>query len=506
MKYLDNYLHDVFVSYAHSDLLTPWSKELCATLVKHLNELLDLKGERSVDLWMDYRLEGNVGLTPQLEEHVKGSGLLLIVMSNFYLESPWCRNEAEWFAAQCKARSTSDGRIFVVRCRPTNDRGWPEFLKDDRGAALSGYQFYADDRRSDLAAWPFGHPVPQDAVDESRREYFRAVTGLAQQMQKRLRQLASATPPPISQRPPLSRIRLTETRLEQPTGTNVLLAVPTEDVAPEQEALRAKLVGAGFQVLPEPAQSQPAAVSQLITDLAPSCTAAAMVLGELPGRSFQIDGRPFVRWQQEQIARLGLPHIVWLPQSVDLQSIRDPDYRAFVDGVKAVRGDDAAAIASAVAELIPGSGGPRRFVFLDTPQGIEVGDAADANGTKVMEQELRSILTRLNARVFPMSRGRPASIDLSELEASRRRLRTLKAQCDAVLLVLQNPDLLPDLWLLEFERDIAPAAQELRADHQLPRCAIVDATGAYEPGNVDGLPIFRYPNAALQTELKQWLT
>jgi hypothetical protein len=505
MGYLQEGRHDVFVSYAHSDLLTPWSKELCTELAKQLNDLLELKGDRGVDIWMDYRLEGNVGLTSQLQEHVTGSALLLIVMSNFYLDSPWCRDEAAWFAGQCKSRSSGDGCMFVVRCRPTDERKWPEFLKDERGAALSGYEFYRDDRRADTVAQPFGYPLPQDAKDDSRRDFFSAVTSLAQQMQKRLRQMASTTPAPIPQRPWVSRIRPAEPRLQAQSSRNVLLAVATEDVAPEQEALRGKLVEAGFQVVPEAAQAQPAALPQLIADLAPNCAAAATVLGGFTGRPLLIEDRPFVRWQYEQIARLGLPHVVWVPRTIEVQAIRDLEHRAFVENIKAIRDDDATSVAAAVTGLIPGANGQKRFIFLDAPNGAEIVAAADANGTNAMEQELRAVLTTLNARVFPMSRGRPGSIDLAELEANRKRLRALKAQCDAVLLLLHDPDLLPDLWLLEFERDIAPAAQQARPDHQLPRCAVVDATGTYEPGNLDGVPVFRFPNPALQGELRKWL-
>ncbi len=142
MGYLDPNRHDIFVSYAHSDLFARWSNALCTTLTEYLNGFLDLKGDRSVDIWMDYRVAGNKGLTPQLEERVKNSTFLLILMSRFYLDSFWCTDEARWFADQCKASSAGDGRIFVVRCQPTDEARWPEFLKDHRGrAALPGFRF-----------------------------------------------------------------------------------------------------------------------------------------------------------------------------------------------------------------------------------------------------------------------------------------------------------------------------------------------------------------------------
>jgi hypothetical protein len=500
MGYLDQYQHDVFVSYAHSELLTPWSEQLRTTLAAHLNELLEQKGDKRVDIWMDYRLEGNVGLTPQLRERVKGSALLLIVMSPFYLDSPWCKDEAEWFASECKA---GDGRIFVVRCRPTDEARWPAFLKDERGTALRGYPFCRDDRRADAVSLPYGHPIPNDADQESRVEFYHAVTELAAQMQGQLRRLAKTTVTPIPQRSGMTRDQQFRTSGEQRSSANILLALSTEDVAPEQDALRAKLLEAGFKVLPEAEGSEPSSLPTLFAEIAPRCTAAAAILGALPGRSSVVDGQPFVRWQHEQIVRLGLPQVVWLPPTIDVEAIRDPDYRAFVGGIQAVRVADAGHVAAAVNDLLPGGGGPKRFIFLDAPQAPKPGAPSDQLAANGMEQDLRAILKNLNARVFPVARGRPTTIGLSEIEEYRRQLRALKAQCDAVLLLLQNPEQLPDLWLLEFERDIASAGAEPKAQRQPPRCAVIDTTNSYEPS--ESLKVFRYPNPEFQTEIRRWL-
>jgi hypothetical protein len=503
MPYLAQYKHDVFVSYAHSGLLTPWSNALRQSLTKYLNEFLELKGAQSVDVWMDYQLEGNVGLTAQLKERVEGSALLLIIMSKFYLQSPWCQNEAVWFADTCQARVVESGRVFVVRCRPTDSRSWPPFLKEENGSALTGYRFYPEEG-ADGSALPFGHPIPEDAVDDSRQDFYRAVTTLADQMQRQLRRLANTTAEPITPRPRRSRLRPVESATKQVSPTNVFLAVATEEVASEQEALRAALTAAGLNVLPDAAESQPSAAASLFKEAAPSCAAGAMVLPRLPGRDFAIEGRPLAAWQHEQLQRLGLPVVAWLPPSIDLLSIRDQQHRAFVESLRPLRAEDPATVAAAVKDVMPGTGGAKRFVYLDTPLTIET-EKTPSSTSDSMERDLRAMLQSLNARVFPIGRRRLASNDLSALDEYRRQLRDVKARCDGLLLLLSNPDVLPDLWLLDIERDVAPAAERLGGEHHPPQCAVIDATGTYEHGDIDGLSVFRYPSAGLQSELARWL-
>ena len=71
-----------------------------------------------------------------------------------------------------------------------------------------------------------------------------------------------------------------------------------------------------IDVLPDAAESQPSAAASLFKEAAPSCAAGAMVLPRLPGRDFAIEGRPLAAWQHEQLQRLGLPVVAWLPPSI----------------------------------------------------------------------------------------------------------------------------------------------------------------------------------------------
>jgi TIR domain len=158
MGYLSEFEHDVFVSYAHSDLLDDWS----ARLIKDLRTLvaggLGLRGADEVGIWWDYHLRGNQPLTGQLREKVEGTGVLLVLMSEWYLKSAWCRDERDWFVQDVRRRGAD--RVFVVRACATDDRRWPAVFKDKRDHPLVGYNFVAD---ADLTI-PKGHPRPEERL------------------------------------------------------------------------------------------------------------------------------------------------------------------------------------------------------------------------------------------------------------------------------------------------------------------------------------------------------
>ena len=60
-------------------------------LKTHLDEALGRRGASEV--FMDYRLRGNEPFDVQLQETVSRAAVLLIVLSEAYLQSPWCRRE-----------------------------------------------------------------------------------------------------------------------------------------------------------------------------------------------------------------------------------------------------------------------------------------------------------------------------------------------------------------------------------------------------------------------------
>jgi hypothetical protein len=174
---------DVFVSYSHGDPiageapLRDWTRALIHRLRVGLHALkTEFDG---LDIWMDPDIDPTAFLTPELRAKAGACGVLMIVMSERYLKSSWCGDELKWFREQFEGRASEGGRVFVIRAQQTDERLWPDFLRDARGHALIGFPFY-DPENGD--PWGFQLREPGD-------EYFKELTRLRTWLTRRLREL-----------------------------------------------------------------------------------------------------------------------------------------------------------------------------------------------------------------------------------------------------------------------------------------------------------------------------
>jgi hypothetical protein len=502
MGYLADYQHDVFVSYAHGPQLSPWSKALCTQLTDTLNDVLERKGARGVNVWMDDQLEGNVGLTEQLKARVEGSAVVVIIMSSLYLDSSWCADEARWFAEICKRRSDGGDRLFVVRYRETDERRWPEFLKDTRGKGLEGYRFYARDRNAEADIFPFGYPTPENADQDSRCKYYAAIQNLAGNIKKKLEQIANApTPAPVLAAPPIvnggGRIwnNIPAVAAAPATkGPTVYLGIGTEDTDPERQEVRAKLAEAGFEVIPSADDQTPAAAKQILSAPPPTCGHAVFVLGSVPGRNTPIDGEDLIAWQVAQAKTTGLKITAWLPSPLSAATLRDAKYRGLVEQLQLAQAADAAALIAQLPKPVRDAQEPSRLVFLDLPEAASADTA-----TPQLDKTLRTILRDLKVGVLPLNRFSQQGRDLAAVERLRQELRQKRSECDGIMLLLDNPNYMPEDWLIDIYRDVLPRAKRTL------RCAVMDAVGSNLSSN-DDIMVFNYASPSLRDEIRAWLT
>ena len=117
---------DIFVSYSHGAPsggrapLRDWSRDLVGRLKEGLHALnTEFDG---LSVWMDPDLDPTALLTDDLRAKASRCGVLIIVMSERYLESSWCKDEREWFKAQIRDRAGSDGRVFVIKAQRTDTK------------------------------------------------------------------------------------------------------------------------------------------------------------------------------------------------------------------------------------------------------------------------------------------------------------------------------------------------------------------------------------------------
>lgn len=171
--------HNVFVSYAWVDNETypgadkGWVSTFVDGLRKHLARELGRRDEAE-RLWLDYeQMRGNESVTPAIRSHIEAARTLVLILSDGYVASTWCRQELATFVEKF---GSDGGRIFVVQMSPVDQE--PEALRD-----LVKYRFwYLDDKNQPRTRW---FPL----IDPTDREYSPEQERLARELADKLRDL-----------------------------------------------------------------------------------------------------------------------------------------------------------------------------------------------------------------------------------------------------------------------------------------------------------------------------
>jgi hypothetical protein len=113
MGYVPGFHNDIFISYSHIDDQAVdgpgWVTDFHRRLIIEVEEELGAK----VQVWRDKRISGATDFTRDLEKQVRGSAMLLAILSPGYVNSRWCDWELTGFAG-----SRRIGDLWVdTKCR-----------------------------------------------------------------------------------------------------------------------------------------------------------------------------------------------------------------------------------------------------------------------------------------------------------------------------------------------------------------------------------------------------
>ena len=143
MAIVSGFDHDVIVSYAHIDN-TPdtegapgWVDKFCDLLSVRL---LKRFGKR-IDVWRDPELNRAQRFDPVIEEAVRGSAVMISLLSESYLNSDYCAQEIDWFCEQLAGdtrQATADNfsLVFPVLLYDIEPDRWPQATQRTTGFAL----------------------------------------------------------------------------------------------------------------------------------------------------------------------------------------------------------------------------------------------------------------------------------------------------------------------------------------------------------------------------------
>jgi hypothetical protein len=189
MGYLSpDFTHDVFISYSHGDSggtgstpLKAWSQEFAAKLQGELSvdpRFKDVAIFIDANKKVEHGLDPTLPLTQEVQKGVQSAALLTILMSPWYLQSGWCRDERGWWLEASKQNGGFWGRTFVARIMPINDADWPNELRDERGIPPLGFWYHS---RPD-GSRPFGWNGRTDDNNEYTKALLDFVTALSRRL------------------------------------------------------------------------------------------------------------------------------------------------------------------------------------------------------------------------------------------------------------------------------------------------------------------------------------
>jgi hypothetical protein len=247
---------------------------------------------------------------------------LLVVMSHYYLDSPWCRDELKWFSDQ----AGSNDKVFVVKAFNTAAELWPPALKPD-GHPLPGFTFYSTEDPDDLGK-TLGWPKP----DKTEKAYWDALWKLANAIATQLKRLEYSAAKTSASAGAQGNSETVPPRV----GRTLFLGYMHDSLHEVRSDLRVRLDKAGFKIVP-PAEDDPvdeATVRSAFEIYLPASDAIVLIANqnsELWPKGQ--DGGPLgLQFQLAKQCRI--PVHLWL-QTTDLSTVRNQQYRFFLANVEA---------------------------------------------------------------------------------------------------------------------------------------------------------------------------
>lgn len=307
----------VFLSYAHDDDLKMSSSEGEVGFVTFLDKMLEVKlrdlGATTAKVWIDRkRISDGDLFDGAIDEGLRKAELLIVVMSNNWMQRPYCRKELEAFAELRRKSGVANvqERMIVV------GKGHVDRLKRPfELQGQEGFLFYARDETNGVVdVTPFYNRGKANDQFYDRRDQ------LAVFLQKRVDLISAGGALGTSLSP--------QQPIVVPTGRTIYLSKPASDLTAAYARLAFELQGKGFTVVPDVSRDLPndATATAIIKDALGKAEASVHLVGEKPG--FAPEGLdPIVKLQLALARENAAPdsgagervfrRIIWAPKVLD---------------------------------------------------------------------------------------------------------------------------------------------------------------------------------------------
>ncbi|NGZ10220.1 MAG: TIR domain-containing protein [Nitrospira sp. LK70] len=398
--------HDVFVSYAHADNEKPLGSAAqygwVTTLAHNLNTG---PGHYRKNLFIDHRLKPGDVFSDDLVTTVEHSTLLLLLLSQNYIESTWCGKELDHFVRTHANDPDKPTDVFVVELFPFETfANVPANIENLRKRLIHAQFWHKPaDASAPLLA---GNPTPQESGPDSERHYWRKLHELRNAIDSRLRTLRRDQPSSSSTTRTTNVSPVASHQSATATLGTVLLADTTDDLVPQRSAVKAALEPEGVVILPEgdyvgltPEEFN----IEFARDLA-RCELFVQLLSTTVGRTGKGFTAPLPQLQFDGAISAKLPILQWcerLPGQADIadeghrrlfntEYLRATNRTSFESEILARLRviKQVAETAQAAAAVHPAPGPVKKLIFVD-----------DVAGEKALNEKLRAWLRGANCDV-----------------------------------------------------------------------------------------------------------
>lgn len=318
--------YDVFVSYAHTDNEKPLGVGYgwVTTLAHNLNTGPNHHPKK---LFIDHQLKPGDVFSDDLVTKVENSTLLLLLLSQNYINSPWCGKELDHFIRTHANDPDKPADVFVVELFPFETfSNVPANIRNLRKRLIHA-QFW---HQLTNAPTPLlaGEPSPQECSLESGRHYWQKLSELRNAIDSRLRTLhRDKLSVSVTTQVAESSTGIQQQSAKVPLGT-ILLADTTDDLVPARSAVKARLEPEGIVVLPDGdyvGLTSEEFESEFDRDLARSLL-FIQLLSPTVGRTGKGFAAPLPQLQFDRAVAAKLPIMQWCERLPNPNDIADPGH------------------------------------------------------------------------------------------------------------------------------------------------------------------------------------
>jgi len=314
MSYLQDFQHDIFISYAHVDNATTgrrrgWVARFEESLDDALAHKFGRRGE--IVIWRDRTLGGNEEFNLSIYERERRSALFLALTSAGYFHpDSYCLKELRWFFENAgKDRyglvvGERRSRIFNVRLDAIDPAKWPEPFQ-----GKSGHQFFEVDREDETCS----------PLDPDKKSFEKALRILVRDIEVTLRAMKQAVPAPAQPKPSFA----------------VFLADTSDALASLRSKTARDLRDKGLQVITDiPPPFEAAPHTDAVVAALRNSQLSVHLLDDIAGRAIPGDTESYSRKQAELSLLHAKAPFVWIPRKLDIELIEDPDHKQFLKEIE----------------------------------------------------------------------------------------------------------------------------------------------------------------------------